>query len=218
MKREHVNTSKSAPQVVNMLPEFVPENWVFDRITLVNGHYDKSYYPGQSNVPDGNIMVVYPSGAYPETYMYPIESLYPYLIVGDTYYIRFHARKENVSTTGSGNWSSNNLNVNYEYFFPELANSWANNINNGSTTSWYKYSTKYTPTSSQWPGQTVTNGKYKWRFDCNNNRKYVRYLCLGDFMFINLSECYTRQGYSIPSTSILNSKPYFFGSIDLESW
>lgn len=216
MKREHINNG--VPQVTNLLPQFVQQNWVFDRMRLINPNYDKSYYPGQSNVPDGNIMVVFPNGSYPETYMYPIESLYPYLIVGDTYYIRFHAKKENVSSTESGNYTSNNLNVNYEFFWPELPNSWANNINNGSTTAWYKYGNKYTPTQSQWSGSTVTNGIYKWRFDCNNNRKYVKYLCLGDFMLINLTECYTRQGYSIPSTSTLNAKPYFYGSVDLETW
>ena len=58
----------------------------------------------------------------------------------------------------------------------------------------------------------------KIRFDCNNQRKYVRYFVLADFMLIDLTETYTMHGLEIPSLNDLTAKPYFSGALVLQDW
>lgn len=53
---------------------------------------------------------------------------------------------------------------------------------------------------------------------CNNQRKYVRYFVLADFMLIDLTETYTMHGLEIPSLNDLTAKPYFSGALVLQDW
>lgn len=212
MRREP-NRRNESIQVVNLLPAFTSDKWVFTRQTLVNANYAVSNYSGESTKPEGNIMVVYPSGNYSECYSSPIESLYPRLTVGHTYYLRWLSRKEKTES-GNGNTSG----ITEDVYWPEAENAIIRGINTSHYTLFRKNSYVFTLKQSQWPNLVVQDGPQKIRFDINNQRKYVRYFVLADFMLIDLTETYTQHGLEIPSLSDLTGKPYFSGTIDLSEW
>ncbi len=85
-------------------------------------------------------------------------------------------------------------------------------------TQFRKNSYTFTLQQSQWPALVVPDGPQKIRFDCNNQRKYVRYFVLADFMLIGLTETYTMHGLEIPSLNDLTAKPYFSGAVVLQDW
>lgn len=200
-------------RVVNLLPEFVADKWVFTQQTLVNANYSVSNYSGESTKPEGNIMVVYPSGNYVECYTSPIESLWPPLTVGHTYYLRWLSRKE-WTETGNGSTSG----ITEDVYWPEVEDAILRGLNSSHYTRFRNNSHIFTLQQSQWPNLEVQDGRQKIRFDCNNQRKYVRYFVLADFMLIDLTKTYTDNGLVIPTLTDLTSKPYFFGSKRLHDW
>lgn len=213
MRREIAKKKSAVPTVTNLLPEFVSRNWEFTRQTLVNPSYPVSNYASESTKPEGNIMVVYPNGNYPECYTSPVESLWPTLTVGHTYYLRWMSRKER---TESGNQNTNGITE--DVYWPEAENAILRGLNSSHYTLFRKNSYIFTLQQSQWPNLTVQDGPQKIRFDCNNQRKYVHYFVLADFMLIDLTETYTARGLELPSLSDLTGRPYFFGTINLGDW
>lgn len=213
MRREIAEAKTVVPTVTNLLPEFVAQNWVFDRQTLVNASFAVSNYGNESTKPEGNIMVLYPSGNYSECYASPVQSLWPYLTVGHTYYLRWLSRKER---TESGNQNTNGITE--DVYWPEAENAILRGLNSSHYTLFRKNSYTFTLQQSQWPNLTVQDGPQKIRFDCNNQRKYVHYFCLADFMLIDLTATYTERGLELPTLSDLTGRPYFFGTINLGDW
>lgn len=204
--------------VTNLLPQYTIDNWDLTRFNGGNYNYSPSNYSGESVKPQGNIMVVFPDGTYSECYTTPKPAYYPYLAVGHTYYLRWYSRKELITNSTGGNGSSNNSGVSEDVYWPEMEYALIRGLNESSYNLWRKNTAVFTLQQSQWPNNTVTDGYYKIRFDLNNNRKYVKYWCTADYMLIDLTACYTNQGYSVPSKSQLDAKPYFYGSLDIESW
>ncbi|MBR4648456.1 MAG: hypothetical protein IKI48_01765 [Prevotella sp.] len=205
--------TKIVPMVKNLLPEFTSSNWEFDRQELINDNYSASHYAGESIIPEGNIMVLYPSGSYSECYSSPIESKWPRLTVGHTYYLRWLSRKERTESGDQGT-----ANIDEDVYWPEVPNPILQGVNSSHYTRFRKNSYIFTLQQSQWPDTTVVDGPQKIRFDCNNRRKYVHYFVLADFMLIDLTATYAERGLEIPTLSDLTSRPYFSGRIELADW
>lgn len=205
--------AKETIRVTNLLPAFTADKWIFTQQTLANGNYPVSNYKSESVKPEGNIMVLYPSGAYPECYSSPVQALWPTLTVGHTYYLRWLSRKEKTES-GNGNTSG----ITEDVYWPEAENAIIRGINSSHYTQFRKNSYLFTLQQSQWPNVNVQDGPQKIRFDCNNQRKYVRYFVLADFMLIDLTETYTMHGLEIPSLNDLTAKPYFSGAVVLQDW
>lgn len=215
MRRHYTTTDQPEPPmmtVTNLLPQFVQNYWTFDRLRLVNPSYPVSNYSGESVKPEGNIMVVISNPSYPECYFYPNQDLWPYLSVGHTYYIRWFSRKEAVMEGGTNDGVSEDL------YWPEMENALIRGLNSSNYMYFRKNSTIMTLNQSQWPNNTVANGNYKIRFDCNNQRKTIRHLVYADFMLVDLTETYTNRGLSVPTLQTLTAKPYFYGTISLDNW
>lgn len=207
----------SSPMVVNQLPQYVQANWTFDRFNGGNYNYSPTNYSGESVRPTGNVVVLFTQDV-GEAYIYPKSEYFPMLILGHTYYIRWMSRKEQITNAAGTNTGQQNTGVSEDLYWPEMENAIIRGLNNSHYTSWRLNGLTFTAQQSQWPNNTVTNGNYKIRFDCNNNHKYVKYWCTADFMLIDLTACYTNNGYTVPSLSELNAKPYFYGSLPIESW
>lgn len=209
--------SESIKYVINLLPQFVYDNWDFQRMELINASYDRSHYTGEQIIPDGNIIVMFPNGNYSETYVYPASNFYPYLNVGHTYYIRYMVRKEYIANANKKVIDTNNNGIGFDIYWPVMENGLVRDFNKSNNGLWFKYTNIITLTSSQWT-QPVSDGAYPIRLDCNNQRKYIKWCCFADFMLINLTKCYTQKGLQIPTLNELNSKPYFYGYINMDSW
>ena len=209
---------QSVMYVNNLLPQYTTTYWDFTNFNGGNYNYSPSSYAGESVRPSGNVVVLFTNAAYSEAFITPKAAYYPMLRIGHTYYLRWYSRKELI-TNGSGqNGSSNNAGVSEDVYWPEMEYALIRGLNDSSYNLWRKNCAVFTLQQSQWPNNVVTDGNYKIRFDCNNNKKYVKYWCTADFMLIDLTEDYTNQGFSIPSKSELDAKPYFYGSRDITTW
>ena len=204
--------------VTNLLPQYTYDNWDFTNFNGGNYAYPASAYSGESVRPSGNVVVLFTNGNYGEAYIAPKQAYYPPLILGHQYYIRWMSRKELITNAAGGTITQDNSGVSEDVYWPEMEIALVRGINNSNYHYWRLNSFLFTATSSQWPSQSVTNGNYKIRFDCNNNRKYVKYWCTADFMMIDLTADYTNNGLTVPTLSELNAKSYFYGSMDITQW
>ena len=216
----YLGEAPTTKYVTNLLPQYTQDYWVFDRFNGGNYAYSPTNYSSESVKPSGNVVVLFtnPGGNVSEAYIYPKPEYYPPLIKGHRYYLRWLSRKEQITNSSGQGGISNNEGVSEDVYWPEMENAWIRGLNNSSYNLFRFNSMIITPQSSQWPNNTVADGNYKIRFDCNNNKKYVKYWCTADFMLIDLTADYTNQGYSIPSKSELDAKSYFYGQTDIESW
>ena len=212
-RRSYNHESYKGEKITNLLPEFVRSNWEFERQELINDNYSVSHFDGEAIKPEGNIMVLYPNGSYSECYTSPVQSMWPVLTVGHTYYIRWLSRKEK---TESGNYRNDGITE--DVYWPLYENGILKGLNSSHYLLFRKNSPIFPLQQSQWPNITVQDGPQKIRFDCNNQRKYVHYFLLADFMLIDLTATYTERGLELPTLSDLTGRPYFFGTIKLGDW
>jgi len=194
--------SVSYPMVVNLLPQFTQDYWAIERLTI-------SSWSGTDSYVSGNVIIVKTSnGSYSEGYLRPKSGYYPYLTVGHTYYLRWKYYKTG-QFTGS---------TTLESFWPEIQNPIVSSFY-GDAGSWQTASYVLTLQQSQWPNNTVTNGNYSFRFDVNYSGSRIGCTVrFADPLLIDLTECYTNKGLSIPSKSKLDGKTYFYGSKSIYTW
>ena len=186
--------------VTNLLPQFVQGNYTF-------GNMNVTSWTGSGGGPGGNIITMNPSKSYSECYIYTAEDFYPMLHVGHTYYLRWWSKTEG-SYYGQAS---------YDVYWPIMENRLVKGAQNV-TNNWVRFSYVLTLNQSQWPNNTVVDGNYNFRFDVNNQKQYGGPYKHADFILIDLTADYTGQGYSIPSKTELDAKPYFYGGVDIEHW
>lgn len=183
--------------VTNLLPQLIDSNWVVDRMTVTS-------WTGTASGPQGNVFVMTTDKSYSEAYIYPKDELFPYLSVGHTYYLRWMSKKEH--STGIGM-------VSYDVYWPEMENGLVRNADQGqNSTAWKTFSYVLTLNQSQWPNNTVADGNYRFRFDCNN-RKYAGTFRFADPLLVDLTDGYTNNGLFIPTKEQLDLKRIFMGVI-----
>lgn len=207
---------EEAIMVENMLPEFVQANWVLDNgLQTVNPSYPVSNYASESVKPTGNVMVMLTPTSVSECYLYPVQSSWPYLTIGHSYYFRWLCRKESVVERGSG---ANPNYISEDLYWPEMENAIVRSVNNSYNSLWKFQGFIKKLEQSQWPSTTVQNSNYKIRFDCNNQKCKIKHICYADFMLIDLTKTYTNNGLPVPSVNELNAKRYFHGVKRLDEW
>ena len=211
-----LNAHETEKVVTNLLPELASDytGWTIEHSgysPYLNSNYPTQF--GESFYPSGTYCYVLTASTdHVECYIKSASAIS--YTTGHKYYVRWMSRKEKWSLDGV-NWYTVNMNCfSQDVFWPANANScWVNHIASSSNF-WEMNSTTFTHNGQDADPNTGI-GSAQVRFDFNNefggSNFLFHYFCFADAMLIDLTECYTNQGYSIPSKAELDSKPYFFG-------
>lgn len=210
----NLNAQEAVKYVTNLLPELATDGsgWAFDRVNYASTNYAPSHYSTETNRPTGNTFVIETSQAQNEGFVKSANAIS--YTNGHQYYLRWMSRKE-ANITHNGTLWNVYTNGPYTAFTQDVywpideAHRWVSIYGGSGTVLWETNSLVFT--------QTAT-GSSHIRFDINNATWVMHHYCFADAMLIDLTECYTNQGYAVPSKAQLDAKPYFFGQREIESW
>ena len=222
LERNHIHTAtlnahETEKVVTNLLPELASDytGWTIEHSgssPYLNSNYPTQY--GESFYPSGTYCYVLTASTdHAECFIKSANNIS--YTTGHQYYVRWMSRKEKWSNDGGSNWHNVNMNCfSQDVYWPAHENSrWVNSLAS-TCVIWEQNSTVFTH-NGQGADPNTNTGSAKIRFDLNNGfggtNFLFHYFCFADAMLIDLTECYTNQGYSIPSKAELDSKPYFFG-------
>ena len=207
----NLNAQEAVKYVTNLLPELATDGsgWAFEHINYCQPNYGPSHYSTEATRPTGNTFVI-------ETGLNQLEGFIKSANAisytnGHQYYVRWMSRKEYNITYPGLSWNNQSVKLlTQDVFWPIDANyQWVNGLQGSGTVLWEKNSLVFTHRAT---------GSDQIRFDINNVNWVMHHYCFADAMLIDLTECYTNQGYPIPTQAQLDAKPYFFGQREIESW